>query len=163
MAGLEGVTATQSAPAAVDPLEPVADSRSREELERELAALPPEGTPAPEAPRQELEPVVADSLDDLLDQDVVAAPKAETLTQFENRFMAATVQGIDMIEVEPRILQVLTRSRQLPAEKYLCYRGIKLVMQGCMDEVLKAESMTVNDKLFPKGYGNAPALPQGVS
>lgn len=140
------------APAVVDPLAGMTEHKLRQEEERILKQVDQGG---------EDELGDFDSLDGLEDMDVETAPKNETLNQFENRIMAATVQQVEAIEVEPRIIQVLQRKRQLPPEGYIVYRGIKLVIQGKMAEVMKSEEMTTNDRLFPRGYENT-KMPEGV-
>jgi len=143
-----GEEAIERAEPAAEETETKAQRKAREARER--AKVP------------ELEAAKPESLEELEDLDVVAAVKNETLAAFEHRLMAATIQGVDAIEVEPRLIKYIMRTHQMPEGDCITYRGIKLVAEGKLEEMRTREARTVNDVLFPRGYGNAAPLPADV-
>lgn len=59
------------------------------------------------------------------------------------------------VEVDEVIVKHYNRGK-VPASGYFTYGspGVKVAVKGRLEEILKREQITQEDKLFPNGFGN---------
>ena len=75
---------------------------------------------------------------------------AATLMDLENQIVLCAQFEVEMLEATEAVLKYFAKRNweKIKETGYLVYRGIKVVIDGRVDEILAAEEETIEDRLF---------------